>query len=195
MLVTFQLFSAPLSIDFTKALSFEPGEVAPLSPSFIHVPQPRDGPVLIKIDVHLDATRGSEIGELMNELRLIHLRNGAYSWQLFADPTRQNHFHVEIVMPSWSQYLILCERITKAEKQVVDRALGLCLGENPPETQVYIRVNKVSRENAGARAHLKKKRVGWSRGWHPVSCPNKSRGRSSVPDLSSNLACIVDFPF
>ena len=145
LLVTLQLFSVPLSIDFTKGLSFEPGEVVPLSPSFIHVPQPRDGPVLITIDVQLDATRGREIDDLMDELRLIHMRNGAYSWQVFADPTRPNHFHVEIMMPSWSQYLLMCDRITKAEKQVIDRALGLRLGENLPETRVYIRVNKVSR--------------------------------------------------
>jgi hypothetical protein len=35
-----------------------------------------------------------------------------------------------------------CERITKAEKEVIDRTLSLHLGENPPETRMYIRVNK-----------------------------------------------------
>jgi len=142
LLITFQLFSVPLSIDFTKGLEIEPGPITPLSPNFVHVPQPRDGPVLITIDVQLDETRGRELDDFMNELRLIHLRNGAFSWQVFEDPTKPNHFHVEIMMPSWSQYLLLCERITKAEKQVIDRALSLHLGENPPEFQVYIRVNR-----------------------------------------------------
>ena len=148
LLVTFQLFSVPLSIDFTKELSFEPGAIAPLSPNFILVPQPRDGPVLITIDVQLDETRGRELDDFINELRLIHLRNGAYGWQLFEDPTRRNHFHVEMMMPSWSQYLLLCERITKAEKQVIDQALSLRLGENPPEFRVYIRVNKRFRDSS-----------------------------------------------
>jgi hypothetical protein len=38
-------------------------------------------------------------------------------WQLFADPSRSNHFHGEIMMPSWSQYLPQCEQITKAENR------------------------------------------------------------------------------
>ena len=97
--------------------------------------------MLITIDFQVDETRGRELDSFMNEL-LIHLRNGAYSWQLFADPARPNHFHIQILMPSWYQYLLHCERITKAEKEVIDRALSLNLEENPPETRMYIRVNK-----------------------------------------------------
>jgi hypothetical protein len=97
--------------------------------------------VLITIDVQLDKNRGPELDTFVNELRLIYLRNGAYSWQLFADPTQPNHFHVQIMMPSWSQYLLLCERITKAEKQLIDQAQSLHVGENPPEFRMYIRVN------------------------------------------------------
>jgi MFS family permease len=142
LLLTFKLLSSPLSIDFTRRLSFEFGAVTPLSQNLKFVPQPRDGPVLITIDFQVDETRGRELDSFMNDLRLIHLRNGAYSWQLFADPARSNHFHVEIMMPSWSQYLLHCERITKAEKEVIDRAFSLQPGENPPETRMYIRVNK-----------------------------------------------------
>jgi MFS family permease len=142
LLLTFQLLSSPLSIDFTQRLSFEPGAVTPLSREFVHVPQPRDGPVLMTIDFQVDETRGRELDSFISELRLIHLRNGAYSWQLFADPARPNHFHVEIMMPSWSQYLLHCERITKAEKEVIDRAISLHIGKDPPQTRMYIRVNK-----------------------------------------------------
>src|SRR5271166_4248356 len=61
LLLTFQLFSVPLSIDFTKGLNIEPGPIAPLPSNFIHVPRPKDGPVLITIDVQLDETRGPEL--------------------------------------------------------------------------------------------------------------------------------------
>ena len=142
LLLIFTFSSLSLSIDFTKELSFEPGGVSPFSVNFVHVPQRDDGPVLITIDVQLDESRGRELDAFINELRLIHLRNGAYSWQVFADQARPNHVHVEIKMPSWSQYLLQCERITKAEKQVIDKALSLCVGEKPLETQIYIRVNK-----------------------------------------------------
>ena len=148
-LLTLRLLSLPLSIDFTQRLSFEPGEITPLAQDFIHVPQPKDGPVLIAIDFEVDETRGRELDALMNELRLIHLRNGAYSWQLFADPARPAHFLVQMMMPSWSQYLLHQERITKAEQQTIDRAKGLHLGRNPQEIRMYIRVNKTCGEGFG----------------------------------------------
>jgi hypothetical protein len=44
--------------------------------------------VLMTIDFQVDETRGRELDSFMNELRLVHLRNAAYSWQLFADPAR-----------------------------------------------------------------------------------------------------------
>jgi hypothetical protein len=142
LLLTFRLLSSPLSIDFTQKLSFEPGAVIPLSQDFIHVPHPKDGPVLITIDFEVDETRGRELDSFINELRLIHLRNGAYSWQLFADPARPTHFHVQIMMPSWSQYLLQRERITKTERQMLDQAISLHLGQSPPEFRTYTRVNK-----------------------------------------------------
>jgi predicted MFS family arabinose efflux permease len=61
LLLTFRLLSSPLSIDFTQKLSFEPGGITLLSPDFIHVPQPKDGPVLITIDFEVDETRGREL--------------------------------------------------------------------------------------------------------------------------------------
>jgi hypothetical protein len=42
--------------------------------------------------------------------------------------------------------LLHCERITKAEKEVIDRAFSLHLGKNPPENRIYIRVNKTLRD-------------------------------------------------
>jgi MFS family permease len=149
-LVTFRLSSSPLSIDFTQSLSFESGAITLLTQNFIpqnsiHVPQPKDGPVLITIDFQVDEARAHELDGSISELRLIHLRNGAYSWQLFEDPARPNHFRVEIMMPSWSQYLLHNERITKAEKQMIDRALDLDVDENPPDIRTYIRVNRTLR--------------------------------------------------
>jgi MFS family permease len=143
LLLVFGTFSfSPLSIDFTQTLDLEPGGFRPLAQHLTHVPLPRDGPVLITIDLQLDERRVTELDSFINELRSIHLRNGAYSWQLFADPSRPGYFHVEILMPSWSQYLLQCERITKAEKKLIDQALSLNLGKEPPEIRMYVRVNK-----------------------------------------------------
>ena len=151
LLLAFRLLSSPLSIDFTENLSFEPAALTLSPQDFIHVPQPKDGPVLITIDFEVDETRGRELDSFINELRLLHLRNGAYSWQLYADPARPTHFHVQIMMPSWSQYLLQLERTTKTEQKTIDRAFDLHLGRNPPDLRTYIRVNKTFHEGSETR--------------------------------------------
>jgi hypothetical protein len=149
--LAFRLLSSPLSIDFTENLRFEPAAITLSPQDFIHVPQPKDGPVLITIDFEVDETRGGELDSFINELRLLHLRNGAYSWQLYADPARPTHFHVQIMMPSWSQYLLQLERTTKTEQKTIDRAFGLHLGRNPPDLRTYIGVNKTFQEGSETR--------------------------------------------
>jgi MFS family permease len=144
--LTYKLLS-PLSIDFTQSLSFECGAVTLSSQNFIpqnfiHVPRPQDGPVLITIDFQVDEAHGHELDSFIEELRLIHLRNGAYSWQLFEDPARPDRFRIGIMMPSWSQYLLHNERITQPERQIIDRALSLHVGGNAPDVRTYVRVNR-----------------------------------------------------
>jgi hypothetical protein len=78
----------------------------------------------------------------MREGRLVHLRNGAYSWQLFEDPSRFNTFRIEMMVPSWTQYLLQRERMTKADREVIGRADSLHVGPNPPEVRMSLGVNK-----------------------------------------------------
>jgi len=104
--------------------------------------QPKDGPVLVTIEFQLDRSRGSKFVDLMREVRLIHLRNGAYSWQLFEDPSRFNTFRIEMMVPSWTQYLLQQERMTKADREVIGQAESLHGGPNPPEVRMYLGVNK-----------------------------------------------------
>jgi hypothetical protein len=78
----------------------------------------------------------------MREVRLIHLRNGAYSWQLFEDPSRLNTFRIEMMVPSWTQYMLQQERMTKADGDVIAQAESLHVGPNPPEVRTYLGVNK-----------------------------------------------------
>src|SRR5262249_26487729 len=74
--------------------------------------------------------------------RLIHLRNGAFSWQLFEDPSRLNTFRIEMMVPSWTQYLLQQDRMTKADREVIERAESLHVGPNPPEFRMYLGVNR-----------------------------------------------------
>jgi hypothetical protein len=108
----------------------------------LYRPEPKDGPVLVTIEFQLDRSRGSKFVGLMREVRLIHLRNGAFSWQLFEDPTRFNTFRIEMMVPSWTQYLLQQDRMTKADQEVIAQAESLHVGPNPPEVRMYLGVNR-----------------------------------------------------
>ena len=56
----------------------------------------------------------------MKHVRMVYLRNGAFSWQLHEDLGRYKTYRVEIMVPSWNQYLAQSERLTKAEKTIGD---------------------------------------------------------------------------
>ena len=109
-----------ISIDFTKSVSFESAPVSIFGQSLDpgRLPAPKDGPVSITAEFHVDPTRRNECIELMRDARMIFLRNGAYRWHLYEDLNQPNKFRMEIVVPSWKQHLLQRERMTKNEKDV-----------------------------------------------------------------------------
>jgi hypothetical protein len=131
-----------LSIDFTGKLDFEPAPVAGSSHKLIHIPAPHDGPVSIHIDFEVDRTHGKEFLEALREVRLIHLRNGAFSWRLHEDLGRPNTYRVEVMIPSWTEYQLEQARMTKSEQKAVEKAWALHGGDKPPETRHFLCVNR-----------------------------------------------------
>jgi MFS family permease len=134
----------PWSIDFTMTADPDavPATVMNVGYKLLHRPEPKDGPVLVTIEFQLNRSRGSKFVSLMREVRLIHLRNGAYSWQLFEDPSRLNMFRIEMMVPSWTQYLLQQDRMTKADREVIAQAESLHVGPDPPEVRMYLGVNR-----------------------------------------------------
>jgi MFS family permease len=131
-----------LSIDFTSKLDFEPAPVAGAAHKLIHIPAPHDGPVAVMIDVEIDRMLGKDMLDVLRELRLIHLRNGAFSWRLHEDLGRPNTYRVEMMYPSWTEYLLMQERLTKNEREVVDKARAFHIGDNPPDFRHFLCVNR-----------------------------------------------------
>jgi Transmembrane secretion effector len=134
--------ACPLSINFTGTLNFDPAPVTTFSHKLIYAPQPRDGPVLISVEFQVDCAKGREFIKIMRKVRLIYLRNGAYSWRLHEDLTCPNTFRLEVIVPSWNEHLLQKERITKTEKDVLERAWSLHSGQRPPEERIYLLVNR-----------------------------------------------------
>ena len=133
-----------VSIDFTKSLSFESAPVSifaqSLDPS--RSPAPQDGPVSITAEFQVDPTRRNECVELMRDVRMIFLRNGANRWHLYEDLNQPNKFRMEVVVPSWKQHLLQRERMTKTEKDILLKLRSLRIDPNPPEEWISLSVEK-----------------------------------------------------
>jgi predicted MFS family arabinose efflux permease len=136
------LLAIPLSINFTTSLSFDPPPINCVMMPLVNNPQPRDGPVAITFEIEVDRTRGREFLRLMREVRLIHRRNGAFGWRLDEDLTRSNIYRIEMMVPSWTGYLLQRDRLTKAEQDTINRVWRLHVGEDVPKERYYLCVNR-----------------------------------------------------
>jgi Transmembrane secretion effector len=47
-----------------------------------------------------------------------------------------------VMFPSWTQYLLQQNRMTKADREVFEEAESLHVGPVPPEVRMYLGVNK-----------------------------------------------------
>jgi hypothetical protein len=163
VLAVINLLGNPWSIDFTMTadLNAVPATVMNVGYKLLYRPQPKDGPVLVTEEFELDRSGGAKFVELMREVRLVYLRNGAYSWQLFEDPTRHNTFRMEMMVPSWTQYLLQQDRMTKADREIIEEAESLHVGPNPPEIRMFLGVNKelLSYKRKGAESLTAPKRT------------------------------------
>jgi len=133
-----------ISIDFTKSLSFEAAPVTIFSPHLAagRLPAPKDGPVSITAEFQVDPSRRSEFIKATRDARLIFLRNGAYRWHLYEELKQPNTFRMEVTVHSWKEHLLQLERMTKNEKEVIDKLQNLHIEPNPPEEWISLSVDR-----------------------------------------------------
>jgi hypothetical protein len=85
---------------------------------------------------------GNQCIGLIREARQIFLRNGACRWHLLEDLRKPSKFRMEVVLPSWKQHLLQSERLTKTEKEIIDKLRGLRIDPNPPEEWISLSVDR-----------------------------------------------------
>ena len=78
----------------------------------------------------------------MRAVRLMHLRNGAFSWRLDEDLSECQFFRLEMLVASWSEHLLQHERITKEEQSNLEKAWSLDIRPDGPVVKHFISVNK-----------------------------------------------------
>jgi MFS family permease len=132
----------PLSIDFTGKLNFDPA--APTTPfhSMLNQPHPDDGPVAITMEFHIDPVNRARFLDYMRDVRLMHLRNGAFSWRLDEDLSAWHSFRLEMLVASWSEHLLQHERMTKEEQENIEAAWTLDVRPDGPVVKHFISVDK-----------------------------------------------------
>jgi hypothetical protein len=86
--------------------------------------------------------RACEFLRLVRELRLIHLRNGVFGWRLEEDLTRSNTYRIEMMVPSWTGYILQRERLTKADHETIKKIWRLHVGEDVPVERYYLCANR-----------------------------------------------------
>ncbi len=89
------------------------------------------GPVIILNTWRIDEARFTEFTRLMNEIRRVRLRTGAYRWRLFrstSDPTRLTEL---MVVHSWEEHLAQHRRIDDAAASLLRKARAFDVSDGP----------------------------------------------------------------
>jgi MFS family permease len=119
--------AGPLSIDIARTVNPDPAPPMP-RPEFPEAPDLDEGPIAVIAEVTIDQQRRLQFIDLMRELRRIYLRNGASSVRLYESLSERAIFRMEAVAPTWREYLLLQGRLTKGERDILDRVLELHIG-------------------------------------------------------------------
>jgi hypothetical protein len=71
-----------------------------------------------------------------------YLRNGARNWHLYEDCRHSNRFQMEVVVSSWNEYQRQHERLTKDEKELLNKLANLRVDPDSPTESIRISINK-----------------------------------------------------
>ena len=133
----------PLSIDFTKKLNLDPAPLTTQYHRFLHVPDPSEGPVVVVMIFEIEPENRRLFLDLMREMRLIYLRNGAFSWRLDEDLEKPGRFRMEMMVSSWSEHLEQHKRMTKNELATWRRTWSLhTSASDGPLVKHYLSVHR-----------------------------------------------------
>lgn len=104
--------------------------------SLIEHAETEGGPVLIMNTWRVDRDDLVEFLEVMNEVRLVRLRTGAYRWRLYRD-TNDPHRLTELFLTvSWNEHLAQHRRIDDASAVVIRTARAFDRGDGPTTTHL-----------------------------------------------------------
>jgi len=115
-------------------------DAADLSPS-IYWPTPMltddfeidRGPVMVTVEYRIDPARADEFDKIMHQqMRRIRRRDGAFMWELFDDIDDPDRIVECFMVESWFEHLRQHERVTVADRDLLEQMQRFHLGSEPP---------------------------------------------------------------
>jgi MFS family permease len=137
------VLAIPLSINFAHSLNLDP-EPLEAAHDFPLAPKPDDGPVTVTVESIIRPEDREEFLSLVEQLRLVFLRNGALLYRIEENLENPGTFRTEMLVASWAEHIRQHSRTTKAEAEIAHRAWALHAGEDEPVVRHYIKANRMS---------------------------------------------------
>jgi len=143
LLIISLVLAVPLSINFAHALNLDP---APLEGShdFPLAPKPNEGPVTVTRDYVIRSQDREEFLALMEQVRLIFLRNGAFLFRVEESLESPETFRTEMFVSSWAEHTRQLERMTKGESEIFQRASNMHIGDEGQAVRHYVKADRMS---------------------------------------------------
>jgi MFS family permease len=133
----------PLSINFAQSLNLDP---APSNTphQFSFTPKPEDGPVTVTRELIIRPEDREEFLALIEQVRLIFLRNGAFLYRIDENLEHPGTFRTEMLVRSWAEHLRQLARMTKTETELVERVRAMHAGNEASTVRHYLPAKRLS---------------------------------------------------
>lgn len=122
----------------------------PGQPTFVF--NPGRGSVLVTIEYRIPVERTRDFVRAMQILRRLRLRNGADRWALYRDTSDQENWQEILLVDNWLQHLRMLDRLTIADKAIIDNVTMLHEGEEPPRVRHGVSYESGSYETKAAKS-------------------------------------------
>jgi Transmembrane secretion effector len=141
------------SIDFSEAVNPEPYPL-PAEKVGPYSPEPEDGPITTALEIEVAPENQLEFFRLMVQIRLVFLRNGAFTARLDQDMENPNRFRLYAIYPSWAALQRVGQRLTHDEHSLWSELWSLHVGPEKPGPRRFLGVQHWMPESS-ALARLK----------------------------------------
>lgn len=130
------LLTLPLVLRF-HLLRGTPPDLSPYQlnrpgPQVAIEPNPEDGPVLVSVEYRIRDADYAPFTNAIHQLRAVRMRDGAIRWGVFRDTAAPDRIVETFVVESWLEFLRERERMTKSDREILDRARSFHRGEGLP---------------------------------------------------------------